>query len=72
MNNNTKETHNWLAGLLTGWGIKECWAKVIAGAIVGALAALGLLTGCSGKYTQNAAGDVQADWVLVLPVKEGK
>ncbi len=41
-NNNTK--HSWLAGLLTGWGIKESWAKIIAGAIIGALAAAGLLT----------------------------
>lgn len=44
--NKTKETHSWLAGLLTGWGIKEAWAKLIAGAVVGALAAAGLLTSC--------------------------
>lgn len=42
----TKETHGWLTGLLTGWGIKESWAKLIAGAVVGALAAAGLLTSC--------------------------
>lgn len=38
-----KQQHNWLAGLLTGWGIKESWAKLIAGAIIGACAAAGLL-----------------------------
>ena len=44
---NTKEKqYGWLAGLLTGWGIKESWAKVIAGAIIGALAAAGLLSSC--------------------------
>lgn len=40
------ETHNekvgWLTGLLTGWGIRECWAKIIAGAIVGAVSSLGI------------------------------
>ena len=32
-----KEKVSWLTGLLTGWGIKESWAKVIAGAVIGAL-----------------------------------
>lgn len=41
--NTNKEQHNWLTGLLTGWGIKESWAKLIAGAVIGALAAAGLL-----------------------------
>lgn len=41
-----KKQYGWLAGLLTGWGIKESWAKVIAGAVVGALAAAGLLSSC--------------------------
>lgn len=49
---NTKEKqYSWLAGLLTGWGIKESWAKLIAGAIIGALAAAGLLTSCGGAPT---------------------
>ena len=46
MKQNAKETHGWLTGLLAGWGIKESWAKLIAGAVVGALAAAGLLTSC--------------------------
>ncbi len=46
MYNKQKETHGWLAGLLTGWGIKDSWAKLIAGAVVGALTAAGLLTSC--------------------------
>lgn len=41
---NTHQTqHTWLTGLLTGWGIKESWAKLIAGAVIGACAAAGLL-----------------------------
>lgn len=33
------------SGLLTGWGVKAVWAKVIVGAVMGALAAAGFLTG---------------------------
>lgn len=39
-----KDRVGWLAGLLTGWGVKESWAKAIAGAVVGALVAAGVLT----------------------------
>lgn len=44
-----KDKYTWLTSLLTGWGIKESWAKVLAGAIIGALCAAGVLsmTGCS-------------------------
>ena len=38
-----KDRVGWLAGLLTGWGVKESWAKAIAGAVVGALVAAGVL-----------------------------
>lgn len=52
-----KERANWLAGLLTGWGIRESWAKVIAGAIIGALAAVGVLTldSCTPTQVRQAA-----------------
>ena len=33
------------SGLLTGWGVKAVWAKVIVGAVMGALAAAGFLSG---------------------------
>lgn len=44
-----KEKYSWLTGLLTGWGIKQSWAKIIAGAVIGALCAAGILTvsGCN-------------------------
>lgn len=44
---NNDEKTSWLAGLLTGWGIKAIWAKVIAGAVIGALAALYAATSTS-------------------------
>lgn len=56
MSNKTKYT--WLTSVLTGWGVKECWAKVIAGAIIGALCAAGVLAldGCRVAYRQNGDG----------------
>ncbi len=64
-----KQKLNWLTGLLTGWGIKESWAKLIAGAIIGALAALGALSldSCTASYTQSASGDIAATVTLVEP-----
>ena len=64
-----KQKLNWLTGLLTGWGIKESWAKLIAGAIIGALAALGVLSldSCTASYTQSASGDIAATVTLVEP-----
>lgn len=54
MNNDThKEKHSWLTGILTGWGIKESWAKIIAGAIIGALIAAGAITSTSCTATGN-------------------
>lgn len=74
--NDNKERTSWLAGLLRGWGIKESWAKIIAGAIMGALCAAGAFhaTGCSASYARNAAGEVRYQGSIVLPdaVTEGK
>lgn len=66
-----EQAHGWLAGLLTGWGIKECWAKVIAGAIVGALCAVGVLTldGCAVSYKQGADGIEYTG--VVVPLEGG-
>lgn len=62
---------SWLAGLLTGWGIRESWAKVIAGAVIGALCAAGLLSGCTASFSQAADGAVEWHGAVVLPVEEG-
>lgn len=69
--NTNNEKMSWLAGLLTGWGIKESWAKIIAGAVIGALAAAGLLAseGCTVTASQGADGA----WSYsgeVIPVKD--
>ena len=63
---------NWLTGLLTGWGIKECWAKILAGAIIGALSAAGLLcsSACSANYRQSADGSVEYSSRVILPIRD--
>ncbi len=49
MSTNTSKT-SWLVGLLSGWGIRESWAKIIAGALIGALSAAGFLSSCSEPH----------------------
>lgn len=41
---NTEEKASWLADFLTGFGVPANWAKVIAGAVIGALIAAGFMT----------------------------
>lgn len=71
MSNKTKYT--WLTSLLTGWGVKECWAKVIAGAIIGALCAAGglALDGCAVRYSQTASGDIEYTG-RIIPVERSE
>ena len=38
----------------TGWGLSESWAKLIAGAIIGALCACGFLSSCSPLNVDQA------------------
>ncbi len=49
---NTNNNTSWLASLLTGWGIRESWAKIIAGSIAGALAAAGFLSSCTPQQQE--------------------
>lgn len=67
-----KEKYTWLTSVLTGWGVKECWAKVIAGAVIGALCAAGVLSldSCTVRYTQNAEGIEYTG--SIIPVERGE
>lgn len=82
-----KEKVSWITGLLTGWGIKESWAKVIAGAVIGALVAAGILTvtGCANwadvslssdqgsmTYTRDADGKVCVTVIPAVIDQQGK
>lgn len=51
---------------------KEAWMKWLVGAIVGALAAAGVITvtGCTAIYTRDAAGAVSWQGIIVLPVND--
>ncbi len=66
-----KKAAGFLSGLLTGWGVPANWARVIGGAVIGALAAVAAVygTGCTAAYTQSAAGDISVTGSVVLPVK---
>lgn len=71
-NDNDKQTvaADWLTRLLTGWGIKRCWAQYIAAAVVGAVAAVLALSqaGCTVTAAQGADGSWTYAGELVAPV----
>ena len=52
----------WLITVLTGWGVPGTLARIIAGAVVGAIA------GCRVSYTKLPDGTVQAHGSVVKPV----
>lgn len=71
-NNNEKaeKVAGWLTGLLTGWGIPGTLARIVAGAIIGALATAAALSGsgCTASYKQTAEGAVDYCHSLTLPL----
>lgn len=60
----------WLTKVLTGWGVPGTIARVLAGAIVGAVAAWYLATSaaCTMSYTKLPDGTVQASGSVAKPV----
>lgn len=66
-----KKAAGFVTGLLTGWGVPANWARVITGAIIGAAAAIAVMTGtgCTAGYTQKADGTIQYTGAL-LPIVE--
>lgn len=69
------EKHSWFTSLLTGWGVKESWAKIIAGAIIGALAAAGILTteSCTATVSQtHPDGSSTCGTVTIILPEQGK
>lgn len=70
----TQQKTSWLTGLLTGWGIKNSWAKIIAGAIIGALTAAGILTAtsCNASYSQSPDGSIRLTGTVCYPVNKQK
>lgn len=72
MDNETSKAEKaagFISGLLTGWGVPANWARVITGAIIGAVAAYVTLTqaGCTATYTSGASG-VHFEGTLAQPV----
>ncbi len=60
----------WLITVLTGWGVPGTLARIIAGAVVGAIAGyyVAATTGCTVSYTKLPDGTVQAHGSVVKPV----
>lgn len=57
--NKTTQAAGWVSNLLTGWGIPGTIARIIAGAIIGAICAAYSLTGtgCTAAYSQRVTAD---------------
>lgn len=70
--NKNKEQYTFLISLMKGWGIKESWAKIIAGMIIGGLVAAGFLTSCT--WNLNAVTPTQnfSSSIHIIPVEEWK
>lgn len=56
-----QQAEGWISRLLTGWGIPGSIARIIAGALVGAVAAWIAVTqsGCTASLTTNSDGSLQ-------------
>lgn len=66
-----EEKYNWLKSLLTGWGIKEVWAKVIAGAIIGAIATFSL-SSCSWDLKAANSDQIFESMIDIMPIEVEK
>jgi hypothetical protein len=66
-----KEKYQWLKALLTGWGIKESWAKLIAGAIIGAICAF-MMTSCTWDIKSTSSSQNFDSSITILPVTDWK
>lgn len=66
----TTKATGFFATLFTGWGVPGGIARILAGAVIGALAALAALTqgGCTADFHQTADG-VDFSGSLVFPVE---
>lgn len=62
----------WVTALLTGWGIPGTIARILAGAIIGALATAAALTGtgCTTSYTQTADGSFSYRSAITIPTQK--
>lgn len=66
-----KQKYIWLKSLLTGWGIKESWAKLIAGAIIGTIAAF-TMSSCTWDLKAASSSQEFDSSITILPVEYWK
>lgn len=65
----TTKATGFFTSLFTGWGVPGGIARILAGAVIGALAALAALTqgGCTADFHQSE-GEVNFSGSLVFPI----
>ena len=65
----TIKATGFFTSLFSGWGVPGGIARILAGAVIGALAALAALTqgGCTADFHQRAEG-VDFSGTLVFPI----
>ena len=66
---NKQEKFNWLKSLLTGWGIKESWAKIIAGAIIGVICAF-TMSSCTWDLKASNAEQIFESSLEIMPIEK--
>lgn len=66
---NKQEKINWLKSLLTGWGIKESWAKLIAGAIIGAICAF-TMSSCTWDLKATNDEQIFESSLEIMPIEK--
>lgn len=67
-----EETKGFLTTLFTGWGVPGSLARILAGAVLGALSALWALSqaGCTAEWTQSPDGSAWHGKVEISPLSE--
>lgn len=69
---NKEKGYKYILSLLVKWGCNETVAKIIAGAIIGALVACGFLSSCT--WSLNAVTPTQnfSSTIHIIPVENWK
>ena len=60
----------WLAGVLTGWGVPGSIARILAGAIVGALAAIAAMSQSGCSVSVDVLPDSSQHWECSITLPE--
>ena len=67
-----EKTKGFLTALFTGWGVPGSLARILTGAVLGALSALWALSqsGCTAEWTQSPDGSSWYGKVEISPLSD--